>query len=325
MGGLFGVPPSERSKAPGLFGGQPPRSTGAAGFSSNYMPPSFAPPIENPNPFGRRDSPSARFNAPAFGRPMSRLGRQGKPSRELRDEPPSISSSLAQLEALGGGPGGPGGRPSESAMVQSIFRNIASAEERVQNSFDPIINSGSNLGPSNANDPLGFRYLSRTGARPSDNAFLSNAQQILGSGPRAGGGGLFIEAESGLDENEVPDEQNLRLIEQEMLEAGHTRAEIRQILESAHIQRSVDRHGDNVYIEQDESSSHSSVASQSEEFGKGSQFGNLDFEMSEASIPDDKWELSDAGSVRSRQFRLSVSSLDEQRQRFSELQTVLRD
>ena len=139
------------------------------------MPPSFAPPIES-NPFsgGRRDSPSARFGAPAFGRPMSRLGRQSRPGRDPRDEPPSISSSLAQLEAFGGGPGGQKG-PSESAMVQSIFRNIASAEERVQNNLDPM--SGNNLGPSNANDPLGFRYLSRTGGvRASDNAFLSSAQ-----------------------------------------------------------------------------------------------------------------------------------------------------
>ena len=91
------------------------------------MPPSFAPPIESSNPFGgRRDSPSARFNAPAFGRPMSRLGRQSRPSRDPRmDEP------LSSLEAFGGGPTGLGSRPSESAMVQSIFRNIASAEERV--------------------------------------------------------------------------------------------------------------------------------------------------------------------------------------------------
>ena len=147
-----------------------------------------------------------------------------------------MDEPLSSLEAFGGGPTGLGSRPSESAMVQSIFRNIASAEERVQNSLDPILNPGSNLGPPNANDPLGFRYLSRTGARAGDNAFLSSAQQILGTGPRGAGGGLFMEAEgSGLDENDVLDEQNLRMIEQEMLEAGHTRAEIRQILESANL------------------------------------------------------------------------------------------
>ena len=101
------------------------------------------------------------------------------------------------------------------------------------------------------------------------------------------------------------------LLEQEMLEAGHSRREIRQILEGMQIRRDPDRHGDAVYVEAEESSSNSSAVSQIEELGKSSQLGNLDFEMSEASLPDEKWELSDAGSVGSRQFRLSVSSLDE--------------
>ena len=171
------------------------------------------------------------------------------------------------------------------------------------------------MGPGQPNDPQGIRFLSRSGARLNDSAsaFLSSAQQILGSaGPRGGGaGGLFIEPESGLDDNDVLGEQNLHLLEQEMLEAGHSRSEIRQILEGMQIRRDPDRHGDAVNVEAEESSSNSSAVSQIEELGKSSQLGNLDFEMSEASLPDEKWELSDAGSVGSRQFRLSVSSLDE--------------
>ena len=129
------------------------------------------------------------------------------------------------------------------------------------------------------------------------------------------------ESESAPDDNDFIDESQLRIIEQEMLEHGHSRPEIRQLLESANIQRD----GDHIYIDQEESSSHSSQVSNSEEFAKSSQLGNIDFEMSEPSLPDDKWELSDAGSVSSRQFMFSVSSLDEQRQRFSDLQIVLSD
>ena len=49
------------------------------------------------------------------------------------------------------------------------------------------------------------------------------------------------------------------MIEQEMLEAGHTRNEIRQILEGIHIQRGPDRPGE-VEVD-DESSSSRSVIS----------------------------------------------------------------
>jgi hypothetical protein len=54
-----------------------------------------------------------------------------------------------------------------------------------------------------------------------------------------------------------------------------------------------------MFIDQEESS-HSSQLSNSEEIGKSSQLGNIDLEMTELSLPDDKWDLSDAGSVTSR-------------------------
>ena len=57
-------------------------------------------------------------------------------------------------------------------MIQSIFRNIATAEERIHSSLDPVIPV---IGPPGG-DPLSNRYLSRAaGAMAGENAFISNA------------------------------------------------------------------------------------------------------------------------------------------------------